>query len=63
MTAAMASALNVSKNRLVISMTNLRMSGKLFIVIINSIFPAVHKAIKHLLELQTDKSDVRDVLK
>ncbi|MBM4053276.1 MAG: DNA polymerase III subunit chi [Planctomycetes bacterium] len=26
-------------------------------------FPAVHQAIKYLLELQTDKSDVRDVLK
>ena len=26
-------------------------------------FPAVHQAIKYLLELQADKSDVRDVLK
>ena len=26
-------------------------------------FSAVHQAIKYLLELQTDKGDVRDVLK
>ena len=35
MTAVTVFALNVSKNRLVISMMNLRMSGKLFIAIIN----------------------------